>query len=105
LRNLFNVFGVIGLTAGPVAAQEFVIVAQPCSHPLEVIEKTAEYQELPLFTATGFQLSAATGELLGGRMMVWVNPDTGTWTLAVLYPDSEVACLIVSGHSFEPYSE
>lgn len=103
MQNLFNVLLMMVLTAGPVLAQEFVVMSQPCTSPELIIQDTVEFQEQPLFTASGFQMLAVTGELAAGEMMIWVNQDTGTWTMAVAYPNTGLACLMASGHSFQPY--
>ena len=36
-------------------------------------------------------------------MMMFVNQDTGTWSLITLYPDG-TGCMVATGRDFEPYS-
>jgi len=43
-----------------------------------------------------------TGLLKGGKntLSVWLNPETGTWTVTVKSPDGSVTCVKASGTNF-----
>lgn len=62
-----------------------------------------KYKEQPLFKAMGLQFSAQDGKAYAGSMMMFVNQDTGTWSLITLYPDG-TGCMVATGREFEPYS-
>ena len=62
-----------------------------------------KYREQPLFKAMGLQFSAQDGKAYAGSMMMFVNQDTGTWSLITLYPDG-TGCMVATGREFEPYS-
>ena len=62
-----------------------------------------KYKEQPLFKAMGLQFSAQDGKGYAGSMMMFVNQDTGTWSLITLYPDG-TGCMVATGRDFEPYS-
>ncbi len=61
-----------------------------------------KYGEQPLFKAMGLQFSASDGKAYAGSMMMFVNQDTGTWSLITLYPDGN-GCMVATGREFEPY--
>ena len=79
------------------------IVSQPCD-PVQKMTGMIifKYNEMPLFSARGKQLSAQTGEWYESEMMYFVNQEIGTWSLVSLYPDG-TGCLVASGTRFEPY--
>jgi len=62
-----------------------------------------KYREQPLFKAMGLQFSAQDGKAYAGSMMMFVNQDTGTWSLITLYPDG-TGCMVATGREFEPYN-
>lgn len=62
-----------------------------------------KYGEQPLFKGMGIQFSAAeNGKGYVGSMMMFVNQDTGSWSLITLYGDG-TGCMVASGKEFEPY--
>jgi hypothetical protein len=61
-----------------------------------------KYGEQPLFKGMGIQFSAADGKGYAGSMMMFVNQDTGSWSLITLYGDG-TGCMVASGKEFEPY--
>ena len=62
-----------------------------------------KYKEQPLFKGKGIQFSSTDGRGYVGSTMMFVNQDTGTWSLITLYGDG-TGCMIASGKEFEPYS-
>ena len=62
-----------------------------------------KYGEQPLFKGMGIQFSAADGKGYAGSMMMFVNQDTGSWSLITLYLDG-TGCMVATGREFEPYS-
>jgi hypothetical protein len=62
-----------------------------------------KYKEQPLFKGKGIQFSSTDGRGYVGSAMMFVNQDTGTWSLITLYGDG-TGCMIASGKEFEPYS-
>ena len=61
-----------------------------------------EWGETALFTGEIVQFSTDGTPFRGGTMM-FVNQDTGTWSLISLYGDG-TACMAAVGTNFEPYS-
>lgn len=62
-----------------------------------------KYKEQPLFKGMSIQFSSIDSKGYIGSAMMFVNQDTGTWSLVALYPDG-TGCMIASGKKFEPYS-
>lgn len=66
-------------------------------------ERKQNYGELPLFISTGQSYIIDGEEMVDapGVLTVLSNQDTGTVSIAMLYPDG-VACEILTGINFEP---
>ena len=80
------------------------IVSQLCDQSQKIASMILfEYNEKPLFSALGNQLSAQSGEWYESEIVYFVNQDTGTWSLVSLYQDGW-ACLVAGGTHFEPYA-
>lgn len=62
-----------------------------------------KYKEQPLFKGMSIQFSSTDGRGYAGSAMMFVNQDTGTWSLITLYGDG-TGCMVASGKEFEPYS-
>jgi len=60
------------------------------------------WNEEALFTGTSMTFSQ-DGRSFPGGMMFFVNQDSGTWTLANLYPDGTI-CIQNAGTDFSPFS-
>jgi len=105
---MFRVAATLALifAANQTLAQETskqFIVSQPCEHVQLMTNMILfKYNELPLFSSTGNQMSARDGNWYPSDMMYFVNQDTGTWSLVSLYED-ETACLVASGTDFQPF--
>ena len=105
MKKLF--IAVCLLAASSVYAQQedtkYFYTKQDC-YPLSAFMNTVvnNYKEQALFTGSGLTISA-NGTPFNGGVMFFVNQDTGTWTLATLYPDGMV-CINAVGTDFEPFS-
>lgn len=75
---------------------------QMCKPAFLLFEDIDEFGETPLFTGAGVTFTIDNQPVVGG-MMMFVNQDTGTWSLASFYEDG-MACLVTVGNEFEPYS-
>ena len=62
-----------------------------------------KYGEQPLLQGTGIQFGAANGQPFTSSMMMFVNQDSGSWSLISLYPDG-TGCMVANGKDFKPYS-
>ena len=91
------------LIAVPVTAERFSLpVSLMCdSNPMELIELSQQYQELPLFVGTSLNLIGE--QQIFGDMVFAVNQDTGSWSLIAFYASGD-ACLVSAGTEFEPYT-
>jgi hypothetical protein len=79
---------VLTLAAGTAHAQQ-----APCGNPVDIAERLAvEFGEAP----------AARGIDAGGDLVViYANPETGTWTVLLALPNGP-ACIVSTGTSWEP---
>ncbi len=99
----------ISILAGTAFAQEEqqskrFITTQACDPVAKISDIVMnKYGETPLFRSEGLQFAAQTGQPFQSAMMMFVNQDTGTWSLVSLYPDG-MACMVANGRKFEPYS-
>lgn len=50
-------------------------------------------------------LLTATSARDGSRMIVWLNQDTGTYSLTIVNRDTLEACMVDEGGEVEPYVE
>ena len=77
---------------------------QACDNVISMTNTVVgKYKEQPLFKGKGIQFSSIDGQGYVGSAMMFVNQDTGTWSLIILYGDG-TGCMIASGKEFEPYS-
>lgn len=60
-------------------------------------------EQKPLFKGNGMQVELREQKQYFSEMAFFVNQDTGTWTLAALYP-GDLVCIIATGVEFEPVS-
>ena len=77
---------------------------QACDNVISMTNTVVgKYKEQALFKGKGIQFSSTDGRGYVGSAMMFVNQDTGTWSLITLYGDG-TGCMIASGKEFEPYS-
>jgi len=86
----------------PLTGPRLFYVQQQCDSVQQLMTNIAKYTENPLFESTVIS-QHVSGEWFQGRGMMFVNPDTGTFSFVVLYPDG-TACMQAVGNRFEPYS-
>jgi hypothetical protein len=75
---------------------------QICKPALLMFEDIDQFGETPLFTGAGVTFTLDSQPVVGG-MMLFVNQDTGTWSLVSFYDDG-MSCLVTVGREFEPYA-
>jgi phage/plasmid primase-like uncharacterized protein len=110
MSRLLLAFAVgISLLATTALAQEQnqnkrFITTQACDPVVKMSDLVMnKYGEKPLFQGQGLQFAATNAQPYTSAMMMFVNQDTGTWSLVSLYPDG-TACMVANGRKFEPYS-
>ena len=95
----------LGLTSTAIAQEaKYFYTRQEC-WPLSFFMNMIvnEWGESALFTGTGVTIGENETPFPGAVMM-FVNQDTGSWTLGTLYGDGSV-CISAAGTEFEPYSK
>jgi len=85
------------------SGKKYFMTRQECEPALDMMEVIMKYDEKPLFTGTGMQFSYQ-GQPFTGGVMFFVNQDTGTWSLMMLYGDG-TACMTAIGTEFKPYTD
>ena len=107
MLRLINLAFILCLTAPIVSAQDqqpkTFVTKQPCADWETMLKTPAKYKEEMLFTGTGLQFSAVTGQPYTGGMFFFTNQDTGTWTMISVYGDG-MACMVANGKEFAPYA-
>ena len=107
IRLITILFFAIGLTAGPVLAQQqtakMFLTQQPCDVFDKMFDTIKKYGEEMLFTGDGIQFSAPSGQPFKGGSFFFVNQDSGTWSHIMIYGDG-MACMVANGQNFAPYS-
>lgn len=90
------------LPVPPTPPQVFFRALQYCGQ-MQVVMQTIiiPAEQLPLFQGNGMQVELQQQKQYTSEMAFFVNQDTGTWTLAALYPGNLV-CVIATGIDFEP---
>lgn len=80
---------------------KFFMAAQACANANTVFQSMQQYQEQPLLSGLG-NLRHISGTVFSSNIVLFVNQDTGTWSLVALYEDF-TACIVAEGSEFEPY--
>ena len=88
----------------PALAQNSLSVTSilPCDDPQKVFKLIADNRESLLFTSQGALMLSPTYQYYQGVIMVFVNPETQKFTIAVQWPEGKV-CMLAAGGNFEPY--
>ena len=96
---------VLAVSATTARAQDqdpdFYQFRLPCGTFEPLLRVLADKQELLLFTGSG-AIIADDGMMYQGASMVFVNPDTGSWSYVMRFTET-FACLLTSGQEFSPY--
>lgn len=88
----------------PAPTAKNFIATQSCDDVIRMTDLVvSKYREQPLFQGMGLQFSAQNGKAYAGSTMMFVNQDSGTWSMISLYPDG-TSCMVASGKEFKPYS-
>lgn len=87
--------------AAVVAAMPLPVAAEVSEQPLDAMCGSIDEIGGPIEAAGERPLLTADSER-GSRLVLWVNQNTGTYTVALIRPDF-VACVIDAGTGFEPY--
>ena len=75
-----------------------------CGPPEKVLEMVGQYKEQELVEGQSF-LIRPDGMLQPGPMSLYVNPETGTWTMVIKYTPQgfpKIWCIIGAGTGFGP---
>ena len=101
--KLLSIAFALGLAATTAKAQDpsFFQFNLPCGTFEPLLRVLADKQELLLFTGSG-AIVADDGVMYQGASMVFVNPDTGSWSHVMRFTE-DFACLMTSGQEFRPY--
>ena len=78
-----------------------------CGPPEKILEMIGQYKELEIANGMGF-LIRPDAMLQPGPMSLFVNPDTGTWTMVIKYAPPgfpKIWCTIGAGTAFGPAIE
>jgi len=99
---------IVGLTfVSFVNAQQqenkLFFTTQFCGPWEDVMSTPKSYDETLLFTGTGRQLSSQDQEWYQGGMFFFVNQNTGSYSIIIVYGDG-IACMTQPGNNFQPYS-
>ena len=92
------------LTAAHAQDVKYFYTEQECYPLVQFMDMVVnDYGESALFTGNGLTIGS-DGNPYNGAVMMFVNQETGTWTLGTMYGDRTV-CLSAVGTEFEPYSK
>tara|TARA_E500000081_G_scaffold70629_1_gene72490 strand:- start:633 stop:986 length:354 start_codon:yes stop_codon:yes gene_type:complete len=83
-----------------------LMIMVTCDIESEMNDIIRKYDERTLAIGDGNMVIAPTGQMLPGKMKLWVNPETGSWTISLVGPDqgdNTKACMLSSGRNFSPY--
>jgi hypothetical protein len=108
MKNLLVAIGL--LTASVAYGQEqqdntkWFMVKQECKPVAEFMAQVVgRWSEHALFSGKGVTIGALDGMPYNGGVMLFVNQDSGTWTLGTMYSNGMV-CISAAGTEFVPYS-
>ena len=102
-----KILGLLLLVAPTIAlAQDsrprMLMTAAPCDQIDKIFSTVFNYQEQLLFIGQGMTF-APSGTPYNGGLFFFTNQDTGTFSVVQVFADG-VACMIMNGTQFEPYS-
>mgnify|MGYP000739295799 FL=1 len=60
-----------------------------------------EYSEKPFASSNGI-VRGINGKLYQGKLLVYVNPETYSTTVAIHFPEDDVTCVLAMGDDFGP---
>jgi len=97
-----------GFAAATLAAPVEFNTSHTCDDAQKILNFTVnEFNETPLLQGIGFPVyydEHSVKSETEAHMMLFVNQDTGTWSLIYTFGDG-TACIMADGAAFEPYSE
>lgn len=105
---LLAIFFAGSLTTSSIAQEipdnkKRIIHSMPCDSRANMYALIAKYREGMLFWGTGLINEFTTGQWYEGNTQVFVNQETGNFTIIVNWPDG-ISCLLMNGKQFTPYA-
>lgn len=91
----------------PAQAQETLILPlqASCSESEYVHNMLKnEYNEVPFAEADGIVYSQRLEEFIPGKMLIFLNPEKFSYTVAVEFIEDGMTCILVNGNNFSPSS-
>ena len=104
MRSLIALFFVAALTSTAAANDEEYTFRTPfdaiCTSKLIFAETLARYGEVPIMR--GHSLRNIDGALLSMNTVLFMNIETGTWTMAEQMSE-DALCVVAMGQNWHPY--
>ena len=85
-----------------IAHSKDLIIALPCDTFINVVEIMEEDDEHLMFIGDTAIREASTGRFYKAGLYVWINLDTQTSSITIMFPDTTM-CLLSSNTSFQTY--
>jgi hypothetical protein len=84
---------------GPGAEPSTILpIMVECGTPEVVGQMLVRYQEVPTAEGTA-TWRIPTGQLLTGPMVIWINPETKTYSITI-QPSDDMVCVVLPGNGF-----
>lgn len=94
----------LGLSSAAQAQESFVLPLKAGCDKTETVYAMLknEYDEVPFAEASGIVFSERLDEFVQGRTVIFLNPKTFSYTVAVEFDEDGLTCILVNGNNFSP---
>lgn len=87
---------------GSHPTDQFLSPMLPCNDWAVITHNLVnDYNEVPVADATG-ALTMQDSTVFGGETVIFINPDTGSYTLVFRDEKTSIACILAAGEKFGP---
>jgi len=104
LAAVFFLFLLVANSKASIANERQFLSVLDCDSDAGVVLNLLDekYKEIPFAEATGIVRNGQTGRFYTSYVILYVNPETKTWTLVSIFDDDGTGCIVQSGKDFRP---
>jgi len=105
-RLAFIIAGLVSLVNIAQAQEEpsnvipLAVVAQ-CTDEAVAKRMVDNWEEIPLLNAQSRTQALPSGQFLEGKIKMYANPETWSWTIFITDPEEKLWCMLTSGDNLK----
>lgn len=109
-----KLLAILAILASPILAQEpdttpiatAAFITLPCDHSSKVFPILERNNERLQFVGSSLVTSSAVGRMVEVGLYVWMNLDTKTSSITIIFPDSNnTMCLLAPVKNMQPWAD